>query len=291
MTQPFTPPTPQQVREHLERHPAHGPSWTAVWLPWVVLGIAMMLALINPNPLLAPWPWALLAVTLGYLFWRGRRMTRLHREVRQVQEMAALRWTARALRHTWRLVPRLVQVPPLYGTNMAIMADCLDRLNAFDAAHFLYDHLIDRMPAQSPDALLLRLRRAIVQIQTEQLLDADASLRSLRGPVEEAGQPLVALYRLATLLQQVHTHHYDDATAGSGRLVRELRPLGVSAGFGFGLVALAYHHQLHHGGHAADVAHRRARWWWASATTLMPAAAMIRRFPALAQLQTEASDG
>lgn len=277
----FTPPTPQQVRELLDNHPASAPPMWIQAVPWGILLLTALLAVATRDPIMATLPWLALGGVIGWHVYRSRMLRSLEARSRQIQELAALLHWTDALRKAWRLLPRLTATPPLYGSTVAVIADCLDRLGCYEAAVLAYDHLIERLPEDGPDAVVIRIHRAIAEVQGDQLLDADQTLRRLRGPIE-SGQyppPLPAFYRLATLVQQVHTHHYAEAVADSRRMLRDLRPLGASAGFGHALVALAYH--MLDGQAAQPDARRRAGIWWNRATLLVPAAALTRRFPAL----------
>jgi tetratricopeptide (TPR) repeat protein len=283
---PFTPPSPEQVRDLLDEHPVRPSSPLVMAAPWAVLLLAAVLAVVVRHPALAMLPWLALAGVFGWFIWRAASLRRLDREARQVQEAAALLHWVKALRAAWRLLPRLTATPPLYGSTVVVIADCLDRLRCYEAAVVAYDHLIDRLPDDGPDAALMRIHRAIAELQSDQLLDADDTLRRLRGPIEagQYPQPLPAFYRLAVLLQQVHTHHYTEAVEGSRRMLRDLRPLGASAGFGHALLALAFHMLDGQPGHPD--ARRYARAWWGRATLLVPPGALIHRFPALQTLTT-----
>lgn len=271
---PFTPPTPQQVRDLLEQHPAHAPPpWTVLW-PWAVVLGATVLAMVVRDPLLSVLPWLALTWAIGWQMWRRRVFRKFDEQAQKVQEAAALRQSVHALREAWRLLPRLTSSLPLYGTTVAVMGDCLDRLRCYESAIVIYDHLIDRLPDDNSDAALIRIRRAMAELQTDQTLDADDTLRRLRGVIESGrhGDTVTAMYRLAMLVQQVHTHHYAEAVEGARRMIRTLRPLGALAGYGYALIGAAHHH-------TADT--RRAAWWWCQASRLIPAVDLIQRFPAL----------
>lgn len=281
----FSPPTPQQVRDWLESHPARSPSpWVSAW-PWAVVVAGVVLASLSPGPGLSLLPWLALAGALGWFSWQRRQQAQLVAQAQDVRAMALMRQDVQALREAWRLLPRLTHVPPMFGGNVFVLAECLDRLGCYEQAIVAYDHLIDRLPEKGPDAATLQLRRAMAELQCERLLDADNTLRRLRGPVESGmyPQPIPALYRLAELMQQVHTHHYAEAVRGAPRLIRQLRPLGVSAGFGFALVALACRMLDDHAVDCHDAPEAAVR-WWKRATLLVPAARLVERFPSLAVL-------
>jgi hypothetical protein len=76
----------------------------------------------------------------------------------------------------------------------------------------------------------------------------------------------------------VRTNHFADAVEGCDGLLDELRPLGVDAGYGHALVALAYHHL------AGAAAGEQAALWWSRATLLVAAPALLDRFAELRPL-------
>lgn len=283
-TASFTPPTPQQVHELIERHPAHAPSpWASAW-PWAVVLVLVVLSAAVPAPGLSLLPWLGLAGAFAWFAWQRRQFTQLTTRTQDVQALATLRRDAQALRDAWRLLPKLTRMPPLFGSTVFVIGECLDRLRCYEQAIVVYDHLIDRLPEDGSDAAMIRLRRAMAELQCDRLLDADDTLRRMKGAVEagQFAQPVPALYRLAELMQQVHTHHYAEAMHDAPRLVRQLRPLGVTAGYGFALAALACRMLQDHAQVAgADDAARR---WWSRATLLVPVTRLTERFPAVGVL-------
>src|SRR5690606_19761282 len=123
-----------------------------------------------------------------------------------------------------------------------------------------YDYLIDRLVPDDPAAVQFQVLRSLAQLSAERLTDADDTLRRLRGVIGRyQNTPVGAAYRLAQLLQQVRTHHYQQAIDESDTLVDALRPLGVQAGYGHALMALA-HQQL--AKHTQQVAPDDVQRWW-----------------------------
>jgi hypothetical protein len=274
----FVPPTAAQVADHLNAHPPTGPSLGSRWGATAVLftGVVLMVTV---------WPmtvvFAIVVVLLfsfGSTLWRRRHLATLERRTSLVGELAVLRQYARCLRLAWRLLPRTVAHPPLHGRVVAAMAHALDALNCPEAAAAVYDHILARMPAEHPHTVLFKLQRAIAELRCDQLFDADETLRRLRGTIEALNQPPVnALHRLALLTQQVKTGHYADGIEHSPRLLRELRPLGVEAGFGYALMAVCFYHLID------KPQQPRARVlcerWWTRAALLLPTAALVGRIP------------
>lgn len=280
--QPFTPPTAEQVQRHLDLHPPRGPSRLVAWLPILALAVVLLLTFVIEDGLVLLLPWLLLGAFFLYLGWRVRAARQLEARATQVQELAMLRRWPQSLRQGWRLLPSLTHIPELHGRVVASLAHDLDQLKAYEAAIVAYDFLIARLPAEHPGAVQLRVQRAMAQLASHHLTDADETLRRLRQVVDAYRQTTIsAAYRLANLIQQIQTNHFADAVAEPGDLLEELRPLGVDAGYGHALLALAYSRM-------DDAAQRaQAGLWWARATRLLSPPALCDRFGELAPLTQE----
>jgi hypothetical protein len=298
----FIPPTAGQLQAHLERHPPRLASRWHAWLPvvflttfgalvlgWMLPGLGLLMDAVFLVGLVA------LLCLSTMLSARARRIGALERQVTAAQELAALRRHAESLRLAWRVLPAVTAVPELHWRTVACMAQVLDQLGAHEAALTGFDYLAERTSAEQPVGAQVRIQRAVLLLLLDRMIDADDALRSLRGPVEATGDPVVrAAYRLAGLQQQVHTHHYDDAVAGAASLLEDLRPLGIEAGYGHALMALSFYASS--GATAAAPAatpaqpaapaqaHAQARLWWSRATLLLPVALLVRRCAALSDL-------
>jgi hypothetical protein len=225
-------------------------------------------------------PWIVLAGVFSAMSYRVRRLRGLETQVAKVHELALMRRWPQSLRLAWRLIPSLQTMPELHGRTVAMLALGLDQVRAYDAALVAYDHVIERLPAEHPGSIHLRVQRAMVHLATDQLADADSALRRLRGAVAAMGRGAVAAaYRMALLMQQVTTHHFADAVATSDTLLDDLRPLGVDAAYGHALMALSYHQMAPD---PLSPQHEQAQQWWSRATLLLPPSALVDRF---AQLQ------
>lgn len=287
----FHPPAADQVRRHLEEHPPRGPSRIQAWLPLVALGLLLGVLVSGSSALVAVAPWVLLAGLFIAMAMRGRWLRQIERRSAQAQELAMLRHYPQALRLAWRIIPRTQTQPHLHARATAVLAHCLDRVNASDAAIAAYDALIDRLPPDHPGALQLRAHRSIAQFQADRLLDGDDSLRKLR-PLMEACRhaPTRAAFRMAELIQRVRTNHALDAMEFEQSLVHDLRPLGVEAAYGHALMALA-HHQLAQRTQPPKtddfetMDHETLTLvWWQRATLLLPVQALALRFAELQPL-------
>lgn len=238
----FSVPTAEQVREHLEANAARLPSRAASWLPLALLIGVLLIALTSTAAWAQLLPWVALAGVIVFTAVRVRSMRTLEQRVVSVQEYATLRRSREALSRAWSLLPQLVTVPELHGRTIAFMSHLLDQLQAYDAAIVGYDFLIDRLPPDHPGSQQLQVHRVIAHLATDRLADADDGLRKLRSlESQPRSSSTRALYVFAKLFQSVRTGHYDDATALADGLTDSLRPLGVDAGYGHGLMAYSFH--------------------------------------------------
>jgi len=272
----FHPPTPERFAEHLRVHGVQPPSLWRARGPLALLLAALLVSLFVPGPAGLALPWIALLGVLTWMQRQAHRARQLQAGARAVQELAMLRRAPEALRVAWPLLPRLKTMPALHGRTIVAMAHCLDLADAHDAAIVGYDYLLERMPADHPGAFQLRVQRAISALFADRLSDADDALRRLRNTVERfTNTSLHAGFLLAELIQDVRTHHYEEALTLCDEWTAALRPLGVEAGFGHALVALC-----HHEARNADA----ARQHWASATTLLPPSVLLHKFPELKPL-------
>ncbi|MEM6554001.1 MAG: hypothetical protein AAF750_17940, partial [Planctomycetota bacterium] len=126
----------------------------------------------------------------------------------------------------------------------------------------------------------------------DRLGDADEELRRVRGVVEGFGEVgggasqatalraeererLAAGYAYAGLVQDVVTHHFAEAVERGDGLVERLRPMGMEAGYGYGLMALCHWKVGDEAG---------ARRWWTRAVLLVPGEALVGRYAVLGEL-------
>ena len=283
--QPFSPPTAQQVLTHLKRYPAREPSKLIAWLPILAMGAAIALTMMVQSDWALILPWLTVGVVLVLLATRMRKLHQLEQRITDAQELATLRHWRQSLRLAWRLLPSLVTQPILYGRAVALTAHCLDQLKAYDASIAAYNHLIDRVPAQDPVSIQIRIHRSIAQLANDQLIDADDDLRKLRTYPDLLSHPAIgATYQLAQLVQQVRTNHWAEAVQDAPQRIDHLRPLGVEAGYGYALTALSYYKLGTDADATASLAN--AGLWWSRATLLLPVGALVDRFSELKQIAT-----
>ena len=282
------------MHDLLAAYPARGTSRWMTWMPLAVLAGVMVVALTSTHPLMQLLPWAALIGMLIFMSRRVRMVRDLERQTQRVQELAMLRHQRQALDAGWELLPKVTGSLDLYARITALLAHLLDQMKADEPAIVGYDYLIERLPAEHPASVQLRVHKAIVQLESDHLADADDALRKLRVLQQQPSiTPVQAAYHYALLLQSVRTHHYDDAIAMAGGLLDNLRPLGVDAGYGHALLAWSYAAHADRlrqrepeaqETEAAEAARTRekelmssATQWWSRATLLLPVADLARK--------------
>ncbi|MBI1375152.1 MAG: hypothetical protein GC159_20730 [Phycisphaera sp.] len=266
---PFQPPSAEQVRVHLR-----------ACEPRPSININTVMMFVSLGALLIIWEtvepgWVSLSVTwmviAGYLAWRAYATSQarsIQAGVVNVYELTLLRRSREALLGAWDLLPRLYRQPAEHAQVVSIMTNCLMRLRAYDPAVETCEYLLAHVPPQHPAGYLIRLQRLLGHLHLDRLADADDEIRSLRnaslGPYE------AAVLTTAHLYQQIKTNHHDDAADLADEAIDRLHPLGIEAGYGYGLIATAFHFRGD-----ADAAGR----WWRRATMLIPGHAIAYDLP------------
>lgn len=259
-------------------------------LPLLIIGALAVLLLLTTHPLLALLPWIGLGVLVVVLAGRVQRRRLLHLRVTRSWELALLREYREALRRAWTLLPMVRDQPELHGRCVAVIAHALDELSGYEAATVAFDYLLERLPEDHPLAIRVRLQHAAAAVSQGHLADADEALRKLRPLAEERpGSPISAGYALARLIQDVKTGHFAEAIEHSTQTAEQLRPLGVEAGYGHGLLAYCCDQVARHLDDPDNAERHRkaAASWWRRATILIPPAALAFRFNELSGMQQE----
>ncbi|MEM1212076.1 MAG: hypothetical protein AAGI68_07235 [Planctomycetota bacterium] len=299
----FTPPTAEQWAEHLRRHDlgrstsGGGSSGLGLLskLPVVLLVgvgvLGLMLFVSGERGGLLVLLWVTLVGLMVWGAWRGRRMRGLEREIREMDDLGVLRDWAGALSIGWRLLPRVRGQPGAWAKVVAIMGRGLAEVGAWGASMVSVETLLGRLPAEHPAGAGLRLSRAVLALRLDRLGDADDDLRRVRRMLGEMDpinggsdtlpfrpgerEGLAAGFAYAGLVQDVVTHHFAEGVERGDRLVERLRPMGMEAGYGYGLMALC-----HWKVGDADGARR----WWTRAVLLVPSKALVRRYAMLNEI-------
>jgi len=271
----FRPPAPEALARHLEAHPPR--PGRLLWAGWLAMGGAVLLflaALLAAHPVTWFGSMVGLAGLMGWTAWQVRRRRRAAADLDRIEERVLLRDHPRALRQAWRQVPTLATWEA-WSRLLLVFARGLEGVGAWETALVAWDRFLEAH--QGPVADRARCRRAMVRLRCDRLADADDDLRS----VSRDGDDFVEAERLlATLFQRLVTgHHREAAEAGGEHVLETLRPLGVEAGYGHALFALACWR-------AEDPA--AAQRAWERASRLLEPEALVRWWPPLEVLTREA---
>lgn len=262
------------------------------WIPVFVLLLALLFSMVLPTPFSAILPWLALVGVIIYLSQRAAARRALVQQAMTLHELVTLRHYVQAIRRAWTLLPKLVHALPLHGQAVATMAHCLDQLRLDEQSLVCYDYMLAQLPPNHPAAMQLSISRAITALNCDRLSDADDALQRVRPAMQEAPHGgFTALYEMARLVQSMATYHHQDVIDQADRMLEALRPLGLDAGYGHGLIALAYMKQAQRPPRkgedalpSPDMLWQQARQWWSQATLLIPAETLVFRFPAMAEL-------
>ena len=311
-TQPdATLPDADTLRERLHATEPHPVPASRRALPLAAIGLALAFALFGPPLLGTLAPWVALGGVGVAAVRKARQAKRLAAAMQAAEESFRLRRPTEAYLRADRLLPELVHEPGPSAQCVHLMARSLQALGRPDGCLAATAVLLDRLPPNHPARVPVLLHKAVAEFESDRLADGDATLGKLRssldlraapeepaeapeeeaqeGPDRRVGRPLpapdptpldqaAAAFRLARLVQSAMTYHAADAVAdaeAAGGPVACFRPLGIDAGFAYGLLAWC-HLKLHDAEAAAEA--------WARATVLVPAHALVHRFPRLADV-------
>lgn len=281
-TKPFSPPTPDQVTSYLARHFVTGPSRWVTWLPAMLLGAAVLLAFSWSNHALTLLIWVLLVGVFVSTMVRANAIKHVEKQLSNVQEFTLRRNHTQALRVVWKLIPQLRALPQMHAKAVALLAHNLQFVRAYDASAVAFGHVIDKLPEEHPAAIQLRVEQVMTLLASDQLTDADNTLRRLRYVLDKfPGTVISAGYTLGELYQRVRTNHFQDILDSRAGVTERLRPLGIDAAAGYAMIALACFHMRQTDAQLLS----QATLWWDRACLLMSPQAMVGRFEELAAIQ------
>lgn len=270
--------TPDLARELFERSRRRS-LWTSPQtLVLLVIGAMMGGLLANPSllsedPYLQVFvPQALLVSLFLWVWQRAVRQRRTAAGVVALWEAIQLKdWDA-AEQQVVAILRRPVQPPHIRARSLLALAAVAENDKQFVAAQDVLESLLQERGAERGEQLVARVALAGTLLRTGQLTDAvemiDKLLRLPLPPSLRAQVEMIYLYR-CVLMGQV-----DDAIdRADERCALFRRYLSTRAGFGYGLLAVAF-----------DRAGQpeRAAALWKDATMLIPAGELVDRFAEIA---------
>lgn len=223
---------------------------------------------------------------MGVVLNRARKVRMAEEDTRRVHELTVTRQWRASFDLAWNTLPLVKQMPEQYARTLACLGYALDQLRQYDSAIVVYKSLLDALPQEHPFLPQVQTHMAIALLSNDQLADADDRLRRLRLQVTKLSPPVKALVRLADLIQMARTYHFTDVVALEEGAKEMFRPLGVEAGYAYGLLAFARHRLgLREQDPAAKAEHEaQAHKWWRMATLLVSPERIVERFAALSEL-------
>ncbi len=264
---------------------------------FVLLGLLFALVF-TQNFLVMVLPWLAVGGLVGFMMLRVKQQKVLEARANRLQELLLMREHKQVLREVWLLIPELSQQPSLHVRMVNALAHALIELKCYEAGVAAMGYLIEVVPNGHPHAVQIKINRAIAWLMMDHLSDADDALRGMRGLEDEQKQNTIAAsYGFASLLQAVKTFHWEDGveagpTGQSQQWIDRLRPLGIEAGYGYGLIAfchLKYGERMVQqdatgGAEGARLHGVAADRWWARATCLLRPDYLLHKFPELTEV-------
>lgn len=277
----FHPPTSDQVTAYLQRHALTLPSPWKQWTPLLVITGAVILLLAVNSQFMLLLVWLGLMAMIGTAVIRARAMRQIQKQMQRIEESSLGREYVTALRLIWKLIPQVRSQPQMHTRAVALLAHNLQHVQAFDASVVAFDHIIKRLPAEHPAAIQFKLEQAMAMLASDQLADGDSLVRSLRYlPEKYPNTVLSGGYELALLYQQTRTNHFADMLPRADEAIARLRPLGLEAGRGYAMLALAFWTMRE-----TDASYEsQARQWWSRATLLLAPEELVARHDELRPL-------
>ncbi|MHB1155337.1 MAG: hypothetical protein ACYC26_00720 [Phycisphaerales bacterium] len=267
------PPTAEQLRDRVRANlPVQSPArrYAFFALIGLLLG-SLLLGSIQPG-LQAVLLLAALSLVI-WMFIQRRAAEQVQRQIQQLHELVVLRHDAPAATLAWSLIPKVRHLPDAHVQTVMLLAVSCARLDAYDAALAAHHYLLEHIPSRHPTSLLIRLQQVMAMLHEDHLVDADAEIRRLsHADLPGTGH---AMLQLAMLYQQIKTHHHADAVTQADAVAPSLQPLGIEAGYGYAMLATAFHHTRQP---------QPASNWWHQATLLMPPDVICHDIPETAVL-------
>lgn len=270
-------PDADQVHAHLTRHtPVPPPRWPV----FVTLGVfvfSLIIAAMSSSPVAVLLPWIVAGAVVAILTVRATQIRQIDRQLERIDAAIMLRHHEQVVTNAWNLIPKLTHRGDWMGRASMAMGIAMEDLRAYDAAQTVFSVLLDWLDQNHPMRDPIQLHWTLSALQNGQLADADAMIRRLASSgAVEPGSPGSAMFYLIKLLQDVRTGHAREAMDEMDDPVATLRPLGVEAGLGYGLLAWCCLQRARF-----DDTEQRGDWltqmraWWDKAVLLLPASAMV----------------
>lgn len=220
------------------------------------------------------WPNVLLLLVTGAVLWIGLRQREQARLMLAAFESLQLQEWEQAREHLGRLLARPVRHAPARAEALMGLGSLAEIGHRYDVAQRVYESILADVAANPVQLLMARIALAAAMLRTGQTADAieivDRLGRTSLPDSLKAHVELLSLFREVVMGQAADGIDRAEYRRGLFR-----KHLSTRAGFGYGLLALAY-----------DRADRPdlARSCWEDATLLIPAGTLVQRFAELAPI-------
>lgn len=253
----------------------------STWVLEVGAGLLLVLAGLYIFGVPIPgWGWTPIGLSMACIFsvavfLNTRRKRQAFHYVEQAHQFSRLMDVPAASEHldlclTNRSCPRSARAMGLVELGHMCLAANQPRL-----AEIAFESALDHKDALNQEWLCRsEVGLAEAKLRSEQLTDANTTISRLI--CRHLPQPWQSRVSLLTCLQRLYMGHAHEVVAKSNELWQEFREhLGVEAGYGYGLLAVA----LDRGGQAG-----KALKFWSDATTLIRPERLVQRYPELRSL-------
>ena len=290
----FKAPTVEQVRDLIKRN---GPRVVSVWvarLPMIVMIALVGVILVTDNEVAVMLPWLAFMGIMVWTILNVKRAKKAEARTNQLSELAMQRRYVQAIREAWVfLSERSVRGNPvLYIRVLSVIGHCLHEVGSYEAGTEVYNYMIEHVPSGNAQAMQMKAYRAIAWLMDDQLADADDAIRGLRHVREDyKNTVLSASVFFAELLQCVKTNSFEEGIGMAEKGLEELRPMGIEAGYGHGLIALCYVKHGEFGGEWKDEHENGVKLWWERAKCLIEEKYLLRKLPELGAVVEKMKEG
>jgi hypothetical protein len=251
-----------------------------------LMAVTLVIGLVSDSPASAVLAVVMTVTLMTIVISRARKVRQAEEETRRVHELTVTRQWEASFHMAWQTLTRVKNMPEQYTRTLACLAYDLDQLRQYDAAIVAYQALLEMLPSEHPFLPQVQTHLAMAMLSNDQLADADDGLRKLRLQAGKQTPPVKALIRLADLIQMAKTYHFSDVMELEEGAREMFRPLGVEAGYAYGLMAYARDRLVlqEYDPEMKALHNQAADKWWQMATLLVSPDRIVERFAALSVL-------
>ncbi len=206
-----------------------------------------------------------------------KRQQRLARRWTRIHEAVLLEDWLTADRTLDQVLSNPVNDPGLRAQGLLGLAELADHHHSYETSQILYGQILHERIGHNSQIQTAAIGMAEAMLRTDNLTGAVELIDALNR--QNLPRPWKAHVELLRLFREVVMGQYDDVLEAADHRCDLFRScLSTRSGYGYGLMAMAFHRRGQ-AGQAAD--------FWRDATLLVPPARLVERFPQLAELTDE----